>query len=360
MPPQSVSLDARMPDGDIAIGLVGAGHIARLIHLPVLAGLPGVRVAAVADPDPDALAAAGALVSGALRYGGIAEMIDGPALDGVVVCSPTGGHCEIAQAAFSAGWSVYLEKPIATTLEDGRAVLAARERAGAVGMTGFMLRFSPAFMRGREMIAAGEIGEIVGAQSVFTSPPGDAPAWRRERSSGGGALLDLLSHHADLTRWLFDSEVVAVAARVRSVQAEDDSAWVTMVTASEVTVQTFVSTNAAEDHRFEIVGTAGRLTIDPWRMATPERFGVAGGAARRDRLRRLTPARLLHRPDYHRPFRAALTAFADGVRHRSTPHPDLHDGLASLAIVDAAERAARSGSQMEVATPAPGGPARDS
>jgi predicted dehydrogenase len=349
-----------MPDGDIAIGLVGAGHIARLIHLPVLVGLPGVQVAAVADPDPDALAAAGALATAARHYKDLREMSDGAALDAVVVCSPSGAHAEIAAAAFATGWSVYLEKPIATTLEDGLAVVAARERSNAVAMTSFMLRFSPAFMRARELIAAAAIGEIVGAQSVFTSPPRDAPGWRGARSSGGGALLDLLSHHADLTRWLFDSEVVSVSARVRSVRTEDDTAWATMVTASGVTVQSFVSTNAAEDHRFEIVGTAGRMTIDPWRMGAPERFGVAGGAARLDRIRRLTPARLLHRPDYHEPFRGALAAFVDGVRRRSSPHPDLLDGLASLAIVDAAERAARSGEQAQVADATALGPVRDS
>jgi myo-inositol 2-dehydrogenase/D-chiro-inositol 1-dehydrogenase len=337
-----------MPDGDIAIGLVGAGHIARLIHLPVLAGLTGLRVAAVADPDGDALVAAGAIATGARLCADIGELLAGPALDGVVVCSPTDSHAEIARAAFGAGWSVYLEKPIATTLDDGRAVVAAQEQAASVGMTGFMLRFSPAFAQARTLIAAGEIGEVVGAQSVFTSPPRDTPAWRRARAGGGGALLDLLSHHADLTRWLFGSEVATVAAQVRSVRTEDDTACVRMVTASGVTMQTFVSTAAAEDHRVEIVGTAGRLTVDPWRMGTPERFGAEGGAARLDRLRRLTPRRLLHRPDYHGPFRGALAAFADGVRHGHSPRPDLGDGLASLAIVDAAERAARSGAETEV------------
>jgi myo-inositol 2-dehydrogenase/D-chiro-inositol 1-dehydrogenase len=337
-----------MPDGEITIGLVGAGRIARLIHLPVLASLGGVRVLAVAEPDDGARAAAGALVRGARLYIELDEMLSGPDLDAVVVCAPTSLHAGIAQTAFAAGRSVYLEKPIATTLADGRAVIEAQRAAGTVGMTGFMLRFSPAFAEARAVIASGGIGEVVGAQSVFTSPPGDSPKWKRRRASGGGALLDLLSHHADVVRWLLATEVVSAAAQVRSVRTEDDTAAVRMKTALGVTVQTLVSTSAAEDHRFEIVGTAGRLAVDPWRMASPERFGLSGGSGRADRLRRLTPSRLLHRPDYRAPFRGALTAFAGAVHAGRSAEPDLEDGLASLAVIEAAQRGAESGADEAV------------
>jgi predicted dehydrogenase len=333
---------------EIGIGLVGAGRIARLIHLPVLADLDGVRVVAVADPDDDARAAAGALVRGAQLYTELEEMLSGPNLDAVVVCAPTGLHARVARTAFAAGLSVYLEKPIATTLADGRAVIGEQRAAGTIGMTGFMFRFSPAFAEARAVIASGGIGDVVGAQSVFTSPLGHAPDWKHHRASGGGALLDLLSHHADLVRWLVATEVVSAAAQLRSVRTEDDMATVRMETALGVTAQALVSTSAAERHRFEIVGTEGGLAVDPWRMASPERFGLSAGSDRANRIRRLAPSRLLHRPDYRAPFHRALAAFAAAVHAGRSVAPDLVDGLASLAVVEAAQRGAESGTEERV------------
>lgn len=344
-----------MGDGDIAVGLVGAGRIARLIHLPVLTGLAGVRVVAVAEPSGDARTAAGALVPGARLYASLEEMLSGPtSVDAVVVCAPTGLHAEIASTALAAGRSVYLEKPIATTLADGRALIAMQRAVGAVCMTGFVFRFSQVFAEARMRIAAGAIGEIIGGQSVFTSPAADGQKWKHHRASGGGALLDLLPHHADIVRWLLGEEVASVAARVRSLQTEADTAAVAMSTTSGITVQTFVSTSAAEEHRFEIVGTTGRLALDPWRMASPEHFAHSGTSGRGERLRQLSPRRLLHRPDYHAPFRGVLQAFATAVGAGESSEPDFADGLASLAVIDAAERAAVSGAEELVEATAMG------
>jgi myo-inositol 2-dehydrogenase/D-chiro-inositol 1-dehydrogenase len=145
-----------MPKRQIAIGLVGAGRIARLVHLPVLGRMDGCQIAAVADPDPAARAAAEGLAPGAGLFESTEEMLAAGSLDAVVVCAPSGLHASVARAAFGAGLPAYVEKPVAVSLEDGRSVLEAQAGAGTVGMTGFMLRFSPAFAQARELIAAGD------------------------------------------------------------------------------------------------------------------------------------------------------------------------------------------------------------
>jgi myo-inositol 2-dehydrogenase/D-chiro-inositol 1-dehydrogenase len=188
---------------------------------------------------------------------------------------------------------------------------------------------------------------VVAAQSVFTTQPADSAAWKQQ-PAGGGVLLDLLSHHADAARWLLGSEVEAVAARERSVLCDADTAAVRMRMASGVDVQTLVSNSAADDHRFEITGSRGRIAIDPWSMPAPLVLPADGGRRRAQRLRRLELRRLLHRPDYHRPFRGALEAFADAVRTGQATAPSLDDGMASLAVVDAARRAAASGEEEAV------------
>lgn len=337
----------------VRVGLVGAGRIARLVHLPVLAGLPGAAVVAVVEPDDEARTAAGALAPGATLYADLERMLAEPpdspgGVEAVVVCAPTGLHADIARAAFAAGRAVYLEKPIAVSLDEGRAVVAAQ--GAGVGMTGLAFRFSPVFAGARQLAAAGAVGEVVAVQTVLMSPPREVPLWKQRRASGGGALLDLLSHHADLAEWLLGTRVTRVAAHVRSVRTEADTATVRMETEAGVAIQALVSTSGAENHRVEVVGTEGRLVADPWRMPAPEVYGASGGTGRGDRLRVLTPARVLHKPDYHAPFRGALGAFVAGVRSGVSPTPTLADGLRSLAVVEAAERAAQSGGAEAVET----------
>src|SRR5438067_819851 len=78
-------------------------------------------------------------------------------------------------------------------------------------------------------------------RSVFTTPPGRMPEWRQRRASGGGALLDLASHHVDLVRFWFNQQVVEVRGSVRSERAEADTATLELRLANGLQVQSFFS-----------------------------------------------------------------------------------------------------------------------
>src|SRR5512134_1043415 len=111
----------------IRVGLLGCGRIARMYHLPILARATGVELAALADPDPERLAAAGAAAPGARRSSDWREILGDDSIDAVVICVPTGLHADAARAAFQSGKDVYLEKPVATELAAARdAVLQWR------------------------------------------------------------------------------------------------------------------------------------------------------------------------------------------------------------------------------------------
>lgn len=340
----------------IRLGLLGCGRVARLLHIDALLQLSGARLVAVAEADPERRREAQQRVRGAAVFEDYRELLARTDLDAVVITLPPALHAESAVAAFEAGRHVYLEKPLATDTGEGRAILAAQARARRLGMIGFNFRFHPLYRALREQLRAGRVGRVVGVRTVFCAAPRSLPPWKTARHSGGGALLDLASHHVDLVRFILGRDVVEVAARVRSMRSEQDTAALQLRLDDGTHVQTFVSMSAAEDDRIEVLGDAGALVADRYRdgrlrfvplrrrLARTER--VVDGA----RMLAAAPGRLLEqlrtpRDDSHR---RALQAFVDAVG-RGDPAPvALEDGYRSLAVVLAAETADREGCWVPV------------
>lgn len=339
----------------LTIGLLGCGEIARRVHLEALEKLPGVRVGALAERDPQRLEDAGRRVPTAERFADYRDLLARSDAEAVVVCLPPALHAEAAVQAFEAGRHVYLEKPIATTLDEARAVVEAGRKAGTVGMMGFNYRFGPLHLEAREQLRAGRAGQLVGARTVFSSAPYAQPAWKGTRQSGGGVLLDLASHHADLVRFLFEDEVAEVSAQLLSQESEHDSALVQMRLAGGLPVQSFFTLGSVVEDRFEVYGRAGKLSFDRHTSAgvafEPAAFEYGRGAQLRRELRRLAGGvrRVLRAPG-EPSFAAALTAFAEAAAGRRSDYPTLEDGYRSLAVLAAAERAASTGESVDVPT----------
>ncbi|HEV7992542.1 MAG TPA: Gfo/Idh/MocA family oxidoreductase [Gemmatimonadaceae bacterium] len=334
----------------LRIGLLGCGQIARAVHLPVLRVLPNVRLAAIADANDAALAAAAELVPHAARFADFHALIGSGDLDAVVICLPPHLHAPSAIAAFEAGLHVYLEKPLAPSAADGARVLDAWRRAGTIGMIGFNFRFHPQAERIRQRVRAGEIGTVLGIRSVFSILPHQIPEWKRTRALGGGVLLDLASHHVDLVHHLLGDPVVRAYASVRSLQAECDHAALQLELASGASMQAFVSLGTVDEHRLELLGTSGKLVMDRTELTRPEHVAATLRGARVRRVRRaleaLEPARLLRSPGAEPSFATALGVFAAAAAGGPFAGPDLIDGARCLAVVEAAERAASTGTAV--------------
>jgi predicted dehydrogenase len=330
------------------IGLLGCGRISRIHHLPMLVREAGVELAVLADGDPAALDHARAAAPLVRRVPDWRPALDDDSIAAVVICLPTGLHAEAARAAFEAGKDVYLEKPLATTLADAREVVAAWRASGRIGMLGFNHRYHPLVLGARAAVRAGRIGRPIAARMSSLSPPRELPPWKRRREEGGGALLDLGSHQADLARFLFGEEVREVSATLRSVRTEDDDASITMTLASGLRVDARASFATVRENRFEILGDAGRIVVDrvAGRMRIDPLEPPAGRLARLlEAARGIASAPRMVRsflaPAQDPSYRGALSAFVRATRERSHPSPDLDDGERSLAVVLAAEIAAR-------------------
>ncbi|MDX1531773.1 MAG: Gfo/Idh/MocA family oxidoreductase, partial [Rhodothermales bacterium] len=137
---------------DLPIGLIGCGRVAQRIHLRALRALRGVRVVALAEPDPERRRQASRLVPEAAPFADHESLLATSGAEAVVVSAPPPLHAAIAQAALEAGRHVYLEKPGATSLTEADAVVAAWRRSGLVATVGLNFRSHPLYAALRDGI----------------------------------------------------------------------------------------------------------------------------------------------------------------------------------------------------------------
>jgi predicted dehydrogenase len=136
--------------------------------------------------------------------------------DVVDVCLPTPLHREAAERAFAAEKHVFLEKPIALTVEDANAIVAAAERSGRLFMVGLVLRFWPEYVELQRRLAAGELGRPRAVNTHRLSPPADWNEWMADRSQSGGTPVDLLIHDFDQMNWLLGRPRSVIASEPTS------------------------------------------------------------------------------------------------------------------------------------------------
>jgi predicted dehydrogenase len=344
----------------LRVGLAGCGRIALSVHLKIVLDLPGVELAALAEIDAVRRAKAHAVAPRAAVFSDFQEMLAMPELGAVIICLPNAFHAEAAIAAFANGKHAYIEKPLVTNLEEARRVKVAWQRSGMVGMIGFNYRFNPLYRALRNQVRSGRIGKPIAARSVFSTVPAGVAEWRDQRTQGGGVLLDLASHHVDLTRFMFDKEVVGVSSSLRSAHSEDDTAILQMHLSDDTFVQSFFSLSALEEDCFQVYGESGKLAVDRYRSFEVEYSLPTRGSALFAQV--ASSARLISRMPFlyeklrsplHEPsYRAALRHFFEAARTGQAVSPDLEDGYRSLAVVLAAEESATTGKLVSVS---PGG-----
>jgi predicted dehydrogenase len=118
-------------------------------------------------------------------------------VDVVDICLPTPQHREAAERAYAAGKHVLLEKPIALTLADADAIVAAAERAGRLLVVGLVLRFWPEYRELRRIVESGELGRPLAASAQRLSPPVGWNDWMIDPARSGGVCVDLMVHDFD-------------------------------------------------------------------------------------------------------------------------------------------------------------------
>ena len=195
------------------LGLIGAGRMGRT-HLRALAGSGQVAVTAIAEvsaPGRDAVAS-----SGAALYPAVGPMLDGAAIDGVLITAPSDQHAQIVAEVAARGLPILCEKPCGVTTAQTRAAAAAAAAAGVPFQVAYWRRYVPALRRLREQIGGGDLGTV---HLVTCYQWDDQPPSAAFRAHSGGILIDMGVHEFDQLRWLTGQDIGALAAVTSGVVA---------------------------------------------------------------------------------------------------------------------------------------------
>lgn len=250
----------------LRIGIIGAGRATRTLHLPALRALPEAHVVALADPDQWVLeqtAKEFLIAKGVADY---RVLLEDQTIEVIAICVPASSHVEIALAALDAGKHIFIEKPLALTLEDCDRLIARAVDVPRTVMLGFNTRWHRLARQGRALLSQGQVGTIDVVRSVLTSCHQDLPEWRKRRVSGGGVLLEMAMHHFDLWRYLLGEEIEEISAHTRSGTWEDESATVTARLSSGALASATFAECTSQNNVIEVYGRTGSMTISFYRF----------------------------------------------------------------------------------------------
>ena len=309
-----VSVGRAMVDASRAlrVGVVGAGVMGSN-HARVLAGLPGRdagRYRRSAAGTPRARHRARRLPC--VRQ---LDEIFAEGVDAITIAAPTHLHHEIALACIARNIHILVEKPVASTVEEGQDIVNAARSAGVTLMVGHVERFNPAVAAIKQAISGEDILSI-GITRVGPFPP---------RMSNVGVVIDLAVHDIDLIRWFTESDIIEVQPQLSSAVAErEDIALLQFRTASGVLAHINTNWLTPFKARNVTVATRGKYVMgDLLTRQVTECFGFKPDGSYSMR----------HLPVGHdEPLRAELIAFLDAVRTGNVPAVSGDEGVASLEI----------------------------
>jgi inositol 2-dehydrogenase len=334
---------------ELKVGVIGVGEMGKRHAENLRRSVPNARLVAIADPDTRRAESVARELNVDAFYPTAAAIAAHPGLDAVVIASPPKYHLEGIRAAAAAGKHILCEKPLALTLEDADAALAAVERAGVLLQVGHMRRYDTPYVEAKRRIEAGEIGRVVVFKSIGRDQETSA-AGACQVEANGTLFHDSTAHDFDLARWLTADEVTEVHAYGSTLAIPEleklrafDAGVVNLQFAGGAigNIESFMDAKYGYDIRTEVVGTKGTIQI---------------GSTRQTPLVVLTRAGSSHDLIQHWLFRFAeaylreMCDFVENVIHGRPPRVSGRDGRQSLAIAIAAVQSFRE--RRPVAVPA--------
>ena len=268
-------------------------------------------------------------------------MLADPEIEAIYNPLPNHLHVPWSIKAAEAGKHVLCEKPIAMNAAEARTLLAARDRTGVKIGEAFMVKTHPQWLRTRELIRAGKIGElraIVGAFSYFNRDPKNVrskPEW------GGGGLLDIGSYPITMSRFMFGAEPL----RVSGVLERDPDFGTDRLTSGMLEFAAghsifTCSTQLVPYQRMQFLGTKGRIEIEipfnspidkPTRIFVDDGSDVGGASIKTEMISTCDQ------------YTIQGDVFSKAIRENTEVPVPMEDAVANMAVIDAVFRSAESG-----------------
>lgn len=320
-------------------GLIGTGRIADDRILPGINAVEGNKLVAVVSRDPARAKAYAEKFGAEHAYTSYDEMLGNPDITAVAIHTPNALHPEQTIAAARAGKHVFCDKPIALTVAEAEKMVEECKRAGVKLGVNFHNRFLPAFNETKQIIASGEIGDVVLIEleaSPGARPGGTLSSWRVDSKMAGlGTTMSVGVHTYDILRFILGSEIVEVTALFDQPRGVMETTSIAMFRfASGAMAQVTINETAPYPHNvFVIYGSKGRITgrgLTRSRLAGELEVLTADG----ERKKKI---------DVVNAHAGSVAEFSHALLEGREPSPNGFDGLQSVRLTEAMGRSAYDG-----------------
>ena len=344
----------------VRYGIIGCGAIAQRRHIPECCANPESELVALADPVPQrAEALLNQYCAGAGKsYTDYKEMLQNPNIDAIVVAGPNALHAQQTIEALNAGKHVLVEKPMATTREEARAMIDAAKKNKKFLMVGQNQRLMPPHVRAKQILQTGRLGKVLAFRTAFKHPGPEgwsvdaAKSWFFKKGQAFmGVTGDLGVHKADLMRWLLGQEFTDVGGFIATLDKRDpdgklidldDNAYLTLRTTGGVIGSMILSwTNYGVEENYTVLYCEkGSLSI-----GTDPVYGVQVEYRNGDRE--------LHKvgemaTNVKQVASGIIDSFTKNIAENKPPEIDGEEGYKSLNVILTAMEAAKQGKTLKI------------
>ncbi|NOT09043.1 MAG: Gfo/Idh/MocA family oxidoreductase [Gemmatimonadales bacterium] len=332
----------------VRVGLIGAGAVVQVAHLPVLKKLKNVQLAAICDVDLPKARALAERFSIRDVYDDIEDLLGHAEVDALLIATPNHLHEDHVLAALSANAHALVEKPLALSAASVQKLHRAAEKRGRVVMAGMTHRYRPDAQAVRSFVQNGELGEVESVRSSWHIArfARAALGWRQRRDeAGGGAMLDLGLTMLDLCFWLSGNpapvRVSAALTKPKGDRGVEQSGNAYVVCENGVSIFVDVTwRHIGEGERFGVglrgsKGTAGINPLHVWKElnGVPHDVSPTGSLSRESAFTASFRAQWAH-------FLAAIAGEAEA--------PPLSEHLTLLRVIEAIYKSAADGKDVSL------------
>jgi predicted dehydrogenase len=325
----------------VRFGIISTAKIGVTKVIPGMQRSRHCRIEAIASRDLGRAKAAAEALGIPKAYGSYAELLADPSIEAVYNPLPNHLHVPVSIEAAAAGKHVLCEKPIALSAVEAGKLIEARDRAGVLIQEAFMVRCHPQWLRARELVRSGRIGELRVVQGSFSYMNLDPANVRNQAGIGGGGLYDIGVYPIVAARFLFEAEPTRVAAQIeRDPDFKTDRLSSALLAFPSGQALFVCSTQLVPYQRMQIFGSEGRIEVEIPFNAPPDRpcrIFVDDGSKLGDASAETETFEVVDQ------YRLQGDTFARAIREGTPLEFPLEDALRNMRVVDAMFRAAESG-----------------
>jgi len=322
-------------------GILGVANIAVKKVIPAMQKGQFSEVSGIASREIERARQAAEQLGIPKSYGSYEELLADPDIDAVYNPLPNHLHVPFSIKVAEAGKHVLCEKPLSLTADETRELIAVRKKTGVKIGEAFMVRTAPQWLRARELVRSGAIGELRSIVSVFSYFNRDPKNIRNDPEMGGGAVMDIGCYPINISRFLFEREPLRVSALVdRDPEMKTDRLSSALLDYGTGHAIFTCSTQLVPFQRMQILGTKARIDMEipynippdrPSRIFIDDGSALAGGNAKVEEF--ATSDQYTIQGD----------AFSKAILDDTEVPVPLEDALANMLVIEAVLRAGQSG-----------------